>query len=265
MTSAADKRRRRKAERAARREAARKAAARRELFRRIRVAVGLGVAVAAALLLVAFLSGRGEQLPEAYLEYRRQPTACGAEPPPPLTPMSFEEPEDQGLSPDDVVTAVLNTSCGPITLRLDPAAAPQSVNSFVFLARAGFYDGTVFHRVVPDLLVQGGDPTATGRGGPGYTVPDEFPPPDFVYRPGMAAMANTGRGTTGSQFFIVVGVEAEALNPTFNLLGEMVDGRETLDRIVSVPLAIQGVTVERSRPLETVYLESVEVVVEPAG
>lgn len=259
MPSAAEKRRRQKEERAARREAARKAAARRELLRRIRAALGLGVAVAAGLLLIGYLSRRQPSLPATYLEYRKQPTACDAEPPPPLTPMSFQAPEDQGLSPDDEITAVLTTSCGEVVVRLDPAAAPQTVNSFVFLARAGFYDGTVFHRVVPDFVIQGGDPEATGSGGPGYQLPDEPPPSDFVYRPGVVAMYNSGRGTTGSQFFIVVGDKAQALNPTFNLLGEVIAGTDTLQRISRVPLTRQAATVEESRPLETVYLEKVEI------
>jgi peptidyl-prolyl cis-trans isomerase B (cyclophilin B) len=87
-------------------------------------------------------------------------------------------------------------------MTLDAATAPQTVNSFVTLANKGFYDGTLFHRIVPDFVDQGGDPTGTGSGGPGYSLPDE--PPANGYQAGSVAMANSGAGTTGSQFFLVV-------------------------------------------------------------
>lgn len=263
MSSASEKRRRQKEERDARREAERKAAARRELIRRILIAIGLGVAVASALLLVGtFSGGDEEELPEAYQEFRDQPTACGAEPPPPPELMTFDAPEDQGLDPADTVTARFVTSCGEFTVALDVTGFPETTNSFVFLARQGFYDGTVFHRVAEDFVVQGGDPTASGRGGPGYRIPDELPDQDFIYDEGTVAMANSGRGTTGSQFFVVTGDEGEALTPSFNVLGELISGGDTLDRIEEVPTALQPGSVEQSRPLETVYLESVEITVE---
>jgi cyclophilin family peptidyl-prolyl cis-trans isomerase len=99
-------------------------------------------------------------------------------------------------------TAVMDTSCGDVTIALDAAAAPQTVNSFVTLAKSGFYDNTLFHRIVPDFVDQGGDPTGSGNGGPGYQLPDE--PPTDGYKAGSVAMANAGSGTTGSQFFLVV-------------------------------------------------------------
>jgi cyclophilin family peptidyl-prolyl cis-trans isomerase len=99
-------------------------------------------------------------------------------------------------------TAVMDTSCGDITMALDAATAPKTVNSFVTLAKSGFYDNTQFHRIVQDFVDQGGDPTGTGNGGPGYQLPDE--PPANGYQAGSVAMANAGSGTTGSQFFLVV-------------------------------------------------------------
>jgi cyclophilin family peptidyl-prolyl cis-trans isomerase len=99
-------------------------------------------------------------------------------------------------------TAVLHTTEGDVTIALDAKQAPQTVNSFVYLACKGFYNGTTFHRIVTDFVDQGGDPKGDGTGGPGYTLPDE--PPDQGYQAGSVAMANAGSGTTGSQFFLVV-------------------------------------------------------------
>lgn len=154
--------------------------------------------------------------------------------------------------------AVLHTSCGPITIELDPALAPETVNSFVFLAEEGYYDGTVSHRVVPGYVIQAGDPTASGRGGPGYAIPDEFPAPDFSYTRGIVAMANTGRPNTGgSQFFLVL--EDASLPPNYTVFGTVVDGFEVMDRIGQLPLGPQPGDAVPSRPLETVYLERVEI------
>jgi peptidyl-prolyl cis-trans isomerase B (cyclophilin B) len=133
--------------------------------------------------------------------------ACGASVP---ADASTPKPQfDHAPSPGDVLdknteyTAILHTSCGDVTIALDPTAAPQTVASFVFLAEQKFFDGTFFHRVVDSIdVVQGGDPTGTGSGGPGYQLPDE--PPANGYQAGSVAMANAGTGTTGSQFFLVV-------------------------------------------------------------
>ena len=96
-----------------------------------------------------------------------------------------------GIDPPKRYTAVMETSKGPMTIALDPVAAPRTVNSFVFLARNGYYDGVVFHRIIPGFVVQGGDPTGTGRGGPGYKFADELPAPGR-YEVGSLAMANSG-------------------------------------------------------------------------
>jgi len=199
-------------------------------------------------------------LPADYEGYRAQTTACGAEAPPPVTEMSFTEPEDQGIDQSADVTATITTSCGDIVARLDPAAAPETVNSFVFLAREGYFDGSAFHRIVPEFVIQGGDPTAVGNGGPGYVVPDEFPDEGFTYARGVLAMANAGTGSTGSQFFIVTGEDA-GLGNTFSVFGNAVDSEETLDRITSVPLVGRDGTgfSEPSLPLETVYIEQVTI------
>lgn len=251
-----NRKQRQKEQRAARKEAERKAQARKEIIKRIGTAVGLGATVAVIFILVPFFSGDNEALPASYQALRDQPTACGADAPDPRTDMSFSAPVDQNLS--GIVTAVMATSCGDITIELDADAYPETVNSFVFLAREGFYDGVAFHRIVEGFMVQGGDPTGSGSGGPGYDIGDEFPAGEFSYAEGVVAMANAGRGTTGSQFFIVSGPEAAALSATFNVLGTVIGGSDAVEAIQTVPV-IRGVTREVSSPTETVYIDSIEI------
>lgn len=251
-----ERRQRQKAERRARKEEERKAAARKELIRRLGIALGLGVVVAAILLATGALSSRNDtaELAAGYQAFRERPTACDAEAPPPLTPVQFEAPGAES----GITTAVISTSCGDLVIELDPAGHPSTVNSFVFLAGSGFYDGTVFHRIAPGFVIQGGDQDATGRGGPGYRVPDEFPEAGFSYSRGVVAMANAGPGTTGSQFFIVIADDSR-LGPQFNVVGTLVDGFDTLDRIAAIPTGRQPNSVEQSLPLESVYIESIEL------
>lgn len=128
--------------------------------------------------------------------------------------------------------AVVHTSEGSFAIRLDVAAAPQAVGSFEQLARKGFFDGTIFHRIVPGFVIQGGDPTGTGTGGPGYTTVDT-PPAGTTYLHGTVAMAKTEQeapGTAGSQFFVVTGADA-GLPPDYAVLGRVVRGLTVVDRI----------------------------------
>jgi cyclophilin family peptidyl-prolyl cis-trans isomerase len=255
---ASDKHQRQKELRQAKREAERKAAQRKEIFRRIRTALGLGLFVAVVLIVVpALTSDDEESLPPSYQEFRDQPTACGAEQPPPTEEMRFDAPEDLELSPGTTVTMV--TSCGEIVIELDTETSPLSVDSFAFLAQEGFYDGTVFHRIVDDLLIQGGDPEASGTGGPGYSIPDELPGDGFVYDVGVVALAKTpASNSTGSQFFIVDGSQGAILSPTFNVIGRVVSGMDTVERIAAIE-TIRGVTREESKPTETAYVESIRI------
>ncbi|MCB1247679.1 MAG: peptidylprolyl isomerase [Acidimicrobiia bacterium] len=172
--------------------------------------------------------------------------------------MQFTEPTDEAVG--EPIRATITTSCGLIVIELDPELAPETVNSFVFLAEQGYFDGSVSHRVLPGFMMQAGDPTATGRGGPGYTVPDEFPEEGFVYQRGVVAMANAGSGTTGSQFFIMFDT-ADWLPPAYTVIGEVVEGLDVLDRIATVPLGHAPTSPDPSpsTPLETVYLETVTV------
>jgi peptidyl-prolyl cis-trans isomerase B (cyclophilin B) len=128
--------------------------------------------------------------------------------------------------------AVVTTSEGAFTIRLDEADSPNTVGSFEELARKGFFDGTIFHRIVPGFVIQGGDPTGKGTGGPGYTTTDP-PPSDTHYTHGVVAMAKTGAeaaGTAGSQFFVVTADDA-GLPPDYALLGSVVKGLAVVDRI----------------------------------
>ena len=253
-----DRRRRQKEARATKRAAEKKRKARRELGRRLSTALGFGLLVVGILTFGTFFGDKEGELPSQYENYRNQPTACEEEQPPPEQVLSFAAPELQD-DLETVVAATINTSCGEIVIELDPAGYPETVNSFVFLAREGFYDGQAFHRILADWVIQGGDPSGDGTGDAGYVIPDEFPAEDFVYVDGTVAMANAGDGTTGSQFFIVLGDSARVLNPRFNVLGRVISGQETLARIAEVEVAIKPGGGEKSRPLETVYINSVSI------
>jgi len=190
-----------------------------------------------------------------YLGFQAQPVACGAEVPDSAVEMTFAGPDDLGLS--GIVTAVITTSCGPITVSLDTDVAPATVNSFVFLAEQGYFDGTVSHRVVPGFVIQLGDPTATGGGGPGYVIPDELPEAGFIYTRGTIAMANAGSNTGGSQFFLVL--SDAPLSPAFSAFGTVTAGLDVMDTIAAVPTIARAAGLEPSSPLETIYIESVKI------
>jgi cyclophilin family peptidyl-prolyl cis-trans isomerase len=138
---------------------------------------------------------------------------------------------------------------GTMTIALDPLAAPRTVNNFVFLARYHYFDGIVFHRVIPGFVLQGGDPTGTGRGGPGYQFADELPPPGR-YELGSLAMANAGPNTNGSQFFVISGPDGTRLPPNYSLFGKVISGLDTV-------AAIDAVGTRSGKPTQTVTIESV--------
>ena len=165
------------------------------------------------------------------------------------------------------LTATLRTNQGPIVIRLLPDHAPKTVRNFVDLAQGGrewtdprtgrvttgrLYDGTIFHRVIPNFMIQGGDPLGTGTGGPGYQFADEFHPELQFDRPYLLAMANAGPGTNGSQFFITT-VPTPHLNRRHTIFGEVIEGQDVVDQISHT--ATDG----RDRPVKDVVLESVEI------
>jgi cyclophilin family peptidyl-prolyl cis-trans isomerase len=162
------------------------------------------------------------------------PAGCtDAAPETPNAAKSYDAAPAMTIDTAKTYTATLSTTCGDFTITLDAANAPQTVNSFVFLAREGFYDGLTFHRVAKDFVVQGGDPEGTGSGGPGYELPDE-PPPDG-YAKGSVAMANSGPGTTGSQFFVALSDEgAQGLGGppySYSGLGTVTDGFDAVEKL----------------------------------
>jgi peptidyl-prolyl cis-trans isomerase B (cyclophilin B) len=148
-------------------------------------------------------------------------------------------------------TATMNTSQGPIELELFDDDAPQTVANFRKLAGENFYDGVIFHRVIPEFMIQGGDPQGTGTGGPGYTFDDEFNQHKVVR--GALAMANAGPNTNGSQFFIVTTGAAPWLDGKHTVFGQVTGGMDTVDAIEGLP------TDGRDRPLEPPVIESIEL------
>ena len=147
--------------------------------------------------------------------------------------------------------ATLHTNHGAIELELFPEDAPKTVENFTKLVRDGFYDGVVFHRVIPDFMIQGGDPTGTGTGGPGYQFEDEFN--DHKVERGALAMANAGPNTNGSQFFIVTADAAPWLDGKHTVFGRVTSGMEVADTISELPRD------SNDRPREDVVIERVEV------
>ena len=251
-----DRRQRQKEQRAAKREAERKQESRRELTRRVGTAVAFGLVVVAIFALGGIFGGDSTDLPGTYEDFREQETACGGTQPPPEEVMSFEAPEPQtDITEAAEVTATITTSCGDLVIELNTAGAPETANSFVFLAREGFYNGQVFYLVSPTFRSFTGDPEANGTGGPGYVIADEYPGHDFVYDQGVVAMDNRGARSTGSRFFFVAGDDGRVLTNNFNVLGTVVDGEDTLAAIGALPKA----AAQPGLPLETVYIESITI------
>jgi cyclophilin family peptidyl-prolyl cis-trans isomerase len=142
----------------------------------------------------------------------------------------WSNPPALTIDPKKKYSAVLHTDKGDIKLELFADKTPRTVNNFVFLAQQGFFDGTFFHRVIPEFMVQGGDPTGTGRGGPGYRFADEFHPSLRHDKPGMLSMANAGPGTNGSQFFITH-VPTSWLDNKHSVFGQVVEGMDVVNSI----------------------------------
>jgi cyclophilin family peptidyl-prolyl cis-trans isomerase len=153
-------------------------------------------------------------------------------------------------------TATIQTTEGTLTAQLLPGEAPKTVNNFVFLAREGYYDGVPFHRVIKNFMVQTGDPTGTGTGGPGYKFEDE--PIGSDYGSGTLAMANSGPNTNGSQFFIVHGDMRGRLDKKYTIFGRLTGGMDVLDRIAETPVKASR-SGEMSTPVEPPRIESVAI------
>jgi cyclophilin family peptidyl-prolyl cis-trans isomerase len=148
-----------------------------------------------------------------------------------MTVQQWIKPPQLEIDPKKSYSAVLSTDKGDITIQLFADKTPLTVNNFVFLARQGFYDGTIFHRVITDFMAQGGDPTGTGMGGPGYRFADEFNPSLRHDKPGVFSMANAGPNTNGSQFFITH-IATPWLDNKHTVFGQVTGG---MDVLLSIP------------------------------
>jgi cyclophilin family peptidyl-prolyl cis-trans isomerase len=210
-----------------------------------------------ALILTALalaLAGCGGGKREQAASTRQSPaTTCKAVPAPaPKADGTLAAPHVK-LDPGKTYEAVVETNCGSFTIALDQKRAPATAASFVALARKRFFDGTIFHRIVPGFVIQGGDPTASGTGGPGYKTVDQ-PGPSTRYTKGVVAMAKTAAeapGTAGSQFFVVTAADA-GLPPEYAVLGTVTGGLGTVERIGKLGDA-------QEHPTETVEIEHVRI------
>ena len=199
-----------------------------------------------------WLMGTALALAIALAQVRATFAAPGGQTP----PQQWSSPPPLTINPAHHYAAVLQTTLGDISLELLAGDAPNTVNNFIFLARAGYYEGTPFHRVIQGFMVQTGDPTGTGSGGPGYRFADE--PVSRDYAPGIVAMANSGPNTNGSQFFIVQGDGARNLPRNYTIFGRVISGMDVVDRIATAPVETSP-RGERSVPVEPVRIVRVTV------
>ncbi len=170
-------------------------------------------------------------------------TSCGTAPSEPTPkPMSYSAPPPMTIDSGKQYVATIETEKGNIVLELFAGDVPVTVNNFVFLAREGFYDGTTFHRIIPGFMAQGGDPTGTGSGGPGYRFADEFTRHTHVT--GALSMANAGPATNGSQFFITYGPQHH-LDGKHSVFGQLTDGMDVLEAVKQGDTIIRIVTEEK--------------------
>ncbi len=177
---------------------------------------------------------------------------CEQVPEPKPKQVSFAKPKPT-LKKGERASARIETSCGDFTIALDTERAPKTTNSFAFLVEEGFYDGLPFHRIVPEFVIQGGDPLGNGTGGPGYSV-DEKPPANLAYTKGVVAMAKSSAeppGRSGSQFYVVTGADA-GLPPEYALVGKVSEGMDVVERIGEL-----GTPSEK--PKQTVIIKRAEI------
>ena len=260
-----DKRARKRDARTAREEALKRR-------RNIRlIAVGIVILLVVGMAFAATTSGGGND------DERETPAAdatdaaaedgaaaCGAEVPEIPEPKQYDAPPEMALEDGVDYSAVIQTSCGDISIDLLEDQAPTTVNNFVFLAREGFYDGLTWHRIVGNFVIQGGDPEGTGQGGPGYQFDDELPKKakDYVY--GAVAMANSGPNTNGSQFFIVVSEpigKPAGLQPLYSLFGKADEASfETIGEIARQETFGGNDPAQADMPITPVYIEAIEII-----
>jgi cyclophilin family peptidyl-prolyl cis-trans isomerase len=188
-------------------------------------------------------------------------SACGSSTTPANTiggvNMQWSSPPAMAIDQNKTYTATIDTTYGKIVVQLFPKDAPLAVNNFVFLARQKYFDGTKFHRIVKDFVIQGGDPTGTGSGSPGYKFIDEKVTRDYL--PGTLAMANSGSNTNGSQFFICLGDLRNNLSKKYTIFGTVSEGMDVVQKIGNVPVTVNPQTGEKSKPTVEVKINSVTI------
>jgi peptidyl-prolyl cis-trans isomerase B (cyclophilin B) len=202
-------------------------------FDRRWIILGVFAAVAAAIVIVILVSrgGGGSDTGSTTASAKTGKNGCEKVEEPAPKEVSLKAPK-QTVEKGEKLTAVVETSCGTFDIALDTTRAPKIANSFAYLAEEGFYDGLDFHRIVPEFVIQGGDPLGNGTGGPGYTV-TEKPPANLSYTKGVVAMAKSSTdppGTAASQFFVVTGADA-GLPPEYALVGKVSSGMEVVETI----------------------------------
>jgi peptidyl-prolyl cis-trans isomerase B (cyclophilin B) len=228
----------------------------------VALARGLSVTCAKAIalaLLAATLSACGGDSDDAGPTVTEQPPASAAGGPcrevdqPPPRESGAERPPSEQLEPETTYVATIETNCGTFEIELDQKASPKAAASFAALARKGFFDNTVFHRIVPGFVIQGGDPTQSGSGGPGYQTVDT-PAAGTTYAEGTVAMAKAGSepaGTAGSQFFVVTAADA-GLPPDYAVIGQVRAGMDVVQAIGTLGDALE-------QPTQTVLIETIRI------
>lgn len=249
----------------AKRDAEKAARQRQERMRKIRIAV-----YAAAAVLVAFLvfvlvkpgkDGKTAAQPSVppTTSATSTPSAnpgCSATQPGAYQGKKYSSFPAYSVDKNKKYTATMETSCGQVVIELLPKSAPKTVSNFVYLARQRYFDGLTFHRVIPEFMIQGGDPAGTGSGGPGYQFDDEIDPALTFDKPGLLAMANAGtqggKGTNGSQFFITDSMPSH-LNGKHTIFGRVLKGQDVVKKIIGVQRDPQD------KPLVPVYILKITI------
>ena len=212
----------------------------------------------AVLLVLALSACGGSKQQAATGQTTTDAAGCQSVKPPAAKTLSESKPTKR-LNPAKIYDVTIKTNCGDFTIRLAVKTSPATTASFASLTQKGFFDGTVFHRIVPGFVIQGGDPTGSGAGGPGYTTVD-VPPASTRYTLGVVAMAKSGAeapGTAGSQFFVVTSQDAQ-LPPDYAVLGNIVKGQPAIDAIGQLGDPTSG---GQGIPTETVEIEKATLTV----
>lgn len=205
------------------------------------------IALIVALLVVLFLFSTSNNSQQKELQNQEATSSA-------RKVKQYSSPPEMKISKDKKYKALMKTTKSSITIDLFAKETPTTVNNFVFLSKEGFYDGTMFHRIIKDFMIQGGDPKGNGTGGPGYQFNDEKITRD--YKRGVVAMANSGPNTNGSQFFVIH--KDYNLPKQYVIFGQVIEGMETVDAIAEVSTVDNG-TGEKSKPTEEIRIETIEI------